>query len=84
MADGEEIVIDESVDSVEAAKNVHVHKIDGKSIGEYTKVSVTGGHRLKLTFDERSHLLSLNLLGRTGCQCGSHKVYECHAIGHLT
>lgn len=40
MAEGEKNVNEESMSLAEDAQSRHVHKIDGKSIDDYTKVSV--------------------------------------------
>lgn len=44
MAEAEEIVMEESTATDNSAETRHVHKIDGKSIDEYTKVSRNERH----------------------------------------
>lgn len=44
MPDTDEIVMEESTATDNSAETRHVHKIDGKSIDEYTKVGTNESH----------------------------------------
>lgn len=58
MADEVINVTDDSMELAEDAESCHVHKIDGKSIDDYTKVSWidAASHTHCLEFNEIAHL----------------------------